>query len=441
MARILVADDEDGVREFLAEALELADHDVEQAEDGAAAHAKLKKTSFDVLLTDLKMPKLDGLELLRRVKAESPEIEVIVLTAHGSVDSAVEAMKIGAFDYLQKPISGPAELRLMVARAAERKSLLALKEGRARESELESPLTWGDPVMAPVVDALRKVSRTPVTVLLTGESGTGKEVAARAIHRWSDRADGAFVAVNCAAIAENLIESELFGHEKGAFTGAYTRRRGCVELADGGTCFLDEVGEMPLAAQVKLLRVLQERQFRRVGGSQDITSDVRFIAATNQNLEEMMGAGAFREDLYHRIAVFPINLPPLRMRKRDIIPLVETLLTRIAAELGRGEPLDLDESGLRVIQKGDWPGNIRELRNCLERAAILAPDNVLSAEHLISINAPGRAPVGVRPLVELEKDAISAALAESAGNRRQAAEKLGIGLRTLYDKLKRYEIS
>jgi len=295
--------------------------------------------------------------------------------------------------------------------------------------------------MAPVVDALRKVSRTPVTVLLTGESGTGKEVAARAIHRWSDRADGAFVAVNCAAIAENLIESELFGHEKGAFTGAYTRRRGCVELADGGTCFLDEVGEMPLAAQVKLLRVLQERQFRRVGGSQDITSDVRFIAATNQNLEEMMGAGAFREDLYHRIAVFPINLPPLRMRKRDIIPLVETLLTRIAAELGRGEPLDLDESGLRVIQKGDWPGNIRELRNCLERAAILAPDNVLSAEHLISITAPGRAPVGVRPLVELEKDAISAALAESAGNRRQAAEKLGIGLRTLYYKLKRYEIS
>ncbi|MDI7267673.1 MAG: sigma-54 dependent transcriptional regulator [Myxococcota bacterium] len=440
MARILVADDEEGIRAFVAEALEADGHSVAQAADGREAELRLAERGFDLLISDLKMPRLDGMALLRKVRAEQPEVEIIVLTAYGTVDSAVEAMKLGALDYLQKPIGSPAELRLLVSRALERRSLLALRDRTSRDAEAEEPMTWGDPAMKPVLAALRKVAATPATVLLLGESGTGKEVAARAIHRWSARTAGPFVAVNCAALPENLLESELFGHEKGAFTGAHARRRGRVELAEGGTFFLDEVAELRPDLQTKLLRVLQERCFERVGGAQTIEADVRWIAATNRDLRAMMDQARFREDLYHRLAVFPIVLPPLRERRGDIPPLAAALLRQIGREIGR-PGLRLDPDAERRIAGETWQGNVRELRNALERAAILSDGDTIREEHLaIEAHVAGPAAARAPTLAELEREAIRQALAETAGNRRRAAERLGIGLRTLYEKLKQFDI-
>ena len=441
MARILVADDERGVRSFIAEALEDDGHAVAQAADGAEAAGRLAKESFDLLFTDLKMPRLDGLALLRQMRAEQPELEVIVLTAFGTVDTAVEAMKLGAFDYLQKPIGGPAELRLLARRALEHRALLAARDRATRDAPELPPLSYGDPAMEPVVEALRKVAPTVSTVLLMGESGTGKEVAARTLHAWSPRAAGPFVAVNCAAIAETLLESELFGHEKGAFTGAISARRGRIELADGGTFFLDEIGEMPPSVQAKLLRVLQDRRFERVGGSRTIESDVRWVAATNRDVEELRATGALREDLYHRLAVFPIRLPPLRERPRDILPLAERLLARSAAAVGRPH-LSLSADARRRIVAAPWPGNVRELANVLERSAILADGAEIGVEHLElgdAVGEPAAAAADGNTLEDLERAAIERALAAVGGNRRAAAERLGIGLRTLYDKLKKYK--
>src|SRR5829696_2256859 len=339
MARILVADDEAGLREFITDSLELDEHTVVAAKDGREAAKLLDERGFDLVLTDLKMPFLDGMALLRKVRAEQPEVEVIVMTAHGTVDNAVEAMKLGAFEYLQKPISGPDELRLLVSRAVERRELHNRVDGAARHIEPAGPpLTYGDPVMRPVVEAIEKVARTNATVLLLGESGTGKEVAARTIHAQSPRATRPFMAINCAALSEQLLESELFGHEKGAFTGATERKRGRLELADGGTFFLDEIGEMKQELQAKLLRVLQERRFERVGGSRTLEVDVRWIGASNRDLRAMIDEGSFREDLYHRLAVFPIKLPPLRDRKQDLLPLAHYLLERIARDLKRPMP-------------------------------------------------------------------------------------------------------
>ncbi|MGE5175557.1 MAG: sigma-54-dependent transcriptional regulator [Hyphomicrobiales bacterium] len=440
MARILIADDEEGIREFVAEALEDEGHTTIRAADGQAAAARLSRESFDLVITDLKMPgAIDGMALLRKVRADQPEAEVVVLTAHGTVETAVEAMKLGAFDYLQKPLSGPSELRLLVARALERRRLLALRDRSARDAPAVPPLTYGDPVMAPVVEALRRVAGTNTTVLLIGESGTGKEVAARALHAWSARATGPFVAVNCAAMAETLIESELFGHEKGAFTGAVASRRGRIELAEGGTLFLDEIAELRPPLQAKLLRVLQERRFERVGGTRTIEADVRWVAATNRNLDRMIADGTFRDDLYHRIAVFPVALPPLRDRKADLLPLAEALLARVSADLNRA-PLRLDAGARRAIASAAWPGNVRELANALERAAILVDGDVIDAAAVRSAAAARPAGAKGRPLDELEREAIERALVETGGNRRIAAERLGIGLRTLYEKLKRYRV-
>jgi len=444
MARILVADDEEGIRSFLAEALERDGHEVEQAEDGAAALAQLQRQSFDVLLTDLQMPEMDGMTLLTRVRDEQPETEVIVLTAHGSVSKAVEAMRKGAYDFLEKPVDGPAELRLLVRRAVERRQLKTRAEGARRQRSQLPKLTYGDPQMKPVVDALSKVAKTDATVLLIGESGTGKEVAARAIHEQSSRSEGPFIAVNCAALTDSLLESELFGHEKGAFTGAHARRRGRLELAEGGTFFLDEIGELKPALQAKLLRALEERTFERVGGTRTLRADARWVAATNRDLAAMIEEGTFREDLYHRLAVFPIRLPPLRERRQDIRPLAKELLRKIGEELGR-PGLALSDEIAAELEAAAWPGNVRQLRNVLERAAILADGSSIGTEHLwLDVTAPGTAPSAPgepETLEDIERRAIEKALGAVQGNRKQAAAQLGIGERTLYDKLKRYGLS
>ncbi|MEZ4264855.1 MAG: sigma-54 dependent transcriptional regulator [Myxococcota bacterium] len=447
MARILVADDEEGLRSFLAEVLTDEGHDVAAAADGLQAAALLDVGDYHLLLTDLKMPGLDGMSLVRKARAEQPEMEVVVMTAHGTVAGAVEAMKLGAFDYLQKPLSSPAELRLLVERALERRRLLkTAARVEIAQGEADDALSFGDPAMEPVVDALRKVARTDATVLLVGESGVGKEVAARALHQWSRRADGPFVAINAAALTDTLLESELFGHEKGAFTGATARRQGRLELAEGGTFFLDEVGEMKVELQAKLLRVIQERRFERVGGSRTLTADVRWVAATNRDLQAEIAAGRFREDLYHRLAVFPVRMPPLRERPRDVLPLAERLLAEVAREVGR-PGLRLDAEAKAALAGHGWPGNVRELRNALERAAILADESVISGEHLIlgmPVGATANAHPAGAPLVTMadhEREAIRQALAACSGNRRAAAERLDIGERTLYDKLKVYGLS
>jgi two-component system, NtrC family, response regulator AtoC len=452
MSRILVVDDEEGVRTFVAEALETEGAEINTAASGDEAAGLLDRQGFDVVVTDLKMPGRDGLALLAKIRAEQAETQVILLTAHGTVETAVQAMKAGAFDYLQKPIGSPDELRVVVSRALERRMLLTTRESSSRaEADAAFPLTYGDPAMAPIKAALDKVARTDATVLLLGETGTGKEVAARALHAASARAGRPFVAVNCAALSESLLESELFGHEKGAFTGAHAQRRGRIELAEGGTFFLDEVGELKQDLQAKLLRVLQERRFERVGGTRTLTADVRWVAATNRNLRAMIEAGTFREDLYHRLAVFPIRLPPMRERPGDLLPLAELLLRRAAAELGR-PPLRLGDDARAKLMGASLRGNIRELKNMLERAAILADGGVVQADHIwldpsATVGSPPGPALSPAPasspgsLDEIERVAIQQALAETGGNRRRAAQRLGIGLRTLYEKLKRYGLT
>ncbi len=439
MARVLVVDDEEGVRSFLAEALLSAGYEVEACKDGAEAYRKLASWAPVVLVTDMKMPGLDGLELLRRSRAEHPNVEVIVLTAHGSVSNAVSAMKLGAFDYLEKPLESPTALRRLVERA------LAKAGGGKSSSFTERPLrlSWGAKAMAEVEATLRKVAATDATVLLLGESGTGKEVAARWIHAQSRRANGPFVAVNCATLSEHLLESDLFGHEKGAFTGATARRQGKIEQAERGTFFLDEVGELKPDLQTKLLRVIQERRFERVGGSATLMADVRWLAATNRDLTSEMRAGRFREDLFHRLAVFPVELPPLRERREDIPPLAEALLHRIGQALGK-EGLRLEQAALALLASADWSGNVREMSNALERAAILAEGPLITTEVLLRVMGVASPAVSLQAaaptMEEAERAAIEKALSLCGGNRKKAAEHLGIGLRTLYEKLKKYGI-
>ena len=445
MARVLVVDDEAGIREFLSEALADDDHEVAVAASGEAAWARLEREGFDLVLTDLSMPGMDGMELLRRVREAQPEVEVVVITAHGKVDSAVEAMRLGAFDYLQKPLGSLAELRLLVRRAAERRALRSFREAHVGRDEPE--LSHGAAVMRPVIDALRKVAATDATVLLVGESGTGKEVAAQAVHRWSRREAGPFVAVNCAALSESLLESELFGHERGAFTGATTRRRGRIELAQGGTFFLDEVGELAPGLQAKLLRVLQERTFERVGGGQTLRADVRWIAATNRDLPAQIAAGRFREDLFYRLNVIPIDLPPLRARRDDIPLLCDHFLRKTWPDYPGKLGAALEDDALRALTAYDWPGNVRELENVLERASIIREGERIMRHDLppaIATPLPSAASaseaIGTHvPLEQIERLHIEQVLASVSGHKKRAADILQINPSTLYRKLLRYE--
>ncbi|MEZ4394887.1 MAG: sigma-54 dependent transcriptional regulator [Polyangiales bacterium] len=435
MASVLVVDDEEGFRSFLCEVLTDAGHDATGVGDGGAAIAALARARYDLLLTDLNMPGADGEAVLRHARATRPELPVVVITAHGSVERAVDAMKRGATDFIQKPLESPAALRALVTKIVQGRKEIARPRG-----DEDPPLTWGAPAMTAFVSALQRVARTPATALLLGESGSGKELAARALHRWSARSDGPFAAVNCGALATTVLESELFGHERGAFTGAVAQHQGRLERARGGSFFLDEIGELTAELQVKLLRVLETRSYERVGGTTTLRAEVRWVAATHRDLKGLVQAGNFREDLYHRVAVVPLRVPALRERREDIAPLARHLVAELAGALGLPPP-ELSPEALATLEGMPWPGNVRQLRNVLERAVILSDDAVLrpadfSAEDDdLSARGASTSPVELRAL---ERDAIVRALQESGGNRRRAAERLGIGLRTLYEKLKRY---
>jgi DNA-binding NtrC family response regulator len=436
---ILVVDDEPAFRLFVTTVLRDAGYEVTSAHNGAEALAILGARHFHLVLTDLKMPDVSGIEILEAVRRDSPETPVILITAFGTIESAVEATRKGAADYLLKPLKDPEELRRVVGRALHERSLedaVAAQDGRGA-SPGEAGIVGQSPALRRVLDLARSVAPSPTTVLITGESGTGKELIARAIHRWSPRAEGPFVAVNCAALPDALLESELFGHERGAFTGAVAQRRGRFELAHGGTLFLDEVGDMSPALQGKLLRVLEAQEFERVGGTRTLRVDVRVIAATNADLGAAAAARRFREDLYYRLSVFPVQLPPLRQRPEDILALAEHFLGRLRRTLRKPVAGFTPEAQAR-LRGYAWPGNVRELENVVERAVILAQGDRIGLAELSLLPVPGPPEEEGGELKVLEHAAILQALADTGGNRRLAARRLGIGLRTLQYRLKQY---
>jgi len=442
---ILVVDDEPAMRLLLSSVLKEEGHDVTAAASGEEALQLIAKRHYHLVLTDLKMPGISGLELLEQVKRDDPGTAVIILTAFGTVEGAVEAMRMGAVHYLLKPLSNPEELRLSVRRVLEEQRVTDEATTLRQATEAVFPfgeIVAGDGKMQAALELGRSVAPTDATVLITGETGTGKELMARAIHHWSPRAEQSFVAVNCAALAESLLESELFGHEKGSFTGAVSQRRGRFELAHGGTLLLDEVGEMTHALQSKLLRVLQEGTFERVGGTKTVTVDVRVVAATNRDLQRLVAERVFREDLYYRLSVFPIMLPPLRERPADILPLAARILQQANRRFGKRIVGFADEVPA-LLQDYAWPGNIRELQNVVERAVILCREDRIPSALLHFPASPPALSSGApkTTLRELEREAILAALAAHKGNRRKAADQLGIGLRTLYARLREYGIS
>ncbi|ABZ83288.1 sigma-54 dependent response regulator [Heliomicrobium modesticaldum Ice1] len=508
--RLLVADDEEAMRLFLSAALERAGHRVDAVEDGQSALEKIvaaerSKAPYALALIDLQMPRLPGMDLLSHIRREWPRLPVIILTAHGSIPTAVEAMKLGAADFLVKPLPSPGHLRAAVSRVLAQSALNAAaghndadrdavrsdtdpvgiamtplgpptapaaspsgKVSAQRESgRLSTPaggvealrrpnpelavndLIACDPATCAVLEQARLVAETDTTVLLLGESGVGKEVFAGVIHRLSKRSAGPFVAVNCAALPTSLIESELFGHERGAFTGAHTMKIGRFEQATGGTLFLDEIGELEATVQAKLLRVLQEKRFERIGGTRSIAADCRIIAATNRDLKAAVQERQFRSDLYYRLAVFPIEIPPLCRRPADILPLATHFLTRFAGKNGRDLP-QLTEAALAALQEHPWPGNVRELANAIERALILCAGGPIEPRHLgLAHREKARADQGVKALADStddgilkqqERDTILRVLAANGNNRQKTAQQLGISVRTLRNKLKEYRI-
>ncbi len=385
-ARILIVDDEEIVIRSCLRILADTGYTVEAVQDGADALRKIEKEPFDVLILDIMMPGTDGMQVLQRAKESHPEIEVIMVTGLAQIETAVKCMKSGAFDYLPKPFD-PEELKLVIARALERQRLLRenlnLKSQVSSKYRLEN-IIGTSPQMQQVYRLIAQCGPTNTTVLLTGESGTGKELLARAIHHNSLRKDKAFVAVDCNALSENLLESELFGHVKGSFTGAVSNKKGMFEIADGGTLFLDEIGNLSMSIQAKLLRVIQEREFRAVGDTRTQTTNIRLIAATNKDLKAMMASETFREDLYYRINIFPIRVPSLKERREDIPALAMHFLKLFASELGK-PVVEFSEGAMNVMLNYDWPGTVRELENTVHRAVILAGDKVIRRAHLVNI--------------------------------------------------------
>ncbi len=448
LKRILIVDDEESLRHLLMVILRRAGYEVEVAADGEEALKRLETEDFPVILSDLRMPKMDGLAFLKEIRRRGVPTCCIMMSAYGNHDTAIEAMKIGAYDYVSKPFKTD-EILLTLRKVEERERLY--QENRKLKAELQSQIGLDEIVgrsegMRRIFDTLRKVAPYKTTVLITGESGTGKELIARAIHRYSDRSEGPLIPLNCGAIPENLLESELFGHSRGAFTGAVRTRKGLFEEADRGTLFLDEVGELPLALQVKLLRVIEDEQVRRVGETRQAKVDVRLVAATARDLGAMVLEGGFREDLFYRLNVLHLRVPPLRQRRDDIPLLAEHFLARISIKLRRPLCL-LDPESLRLLVANDWPGNVRELENSLERAVILCEGNTILPEHLPGplMETPSRVqsvPQGdlsiKRGTRALEMDLIARALKTTRGNRTRAADLLDISHRALLYKIKEY---
>jgi two-component system, NtrC family, response regulator AtoC len=458
--KILIVDDELIVRNFLAETLRRKGIEVVTAENGLKAQNLLKDTVFDMVITDMKMPDITGIDVLRKVKELSPTTIVIVITAFGSIENAVEAMHLGAFNYLIKPFS-PDTIEAIIEKAKEHVSLI--EENQYLRQQVSSDghrnynqIVGESPIMKKIIADVTQVAKSNASIFITGESGTGKEVIAHAIHFQSTRINRPFIKVNCAAIPDTLVESEFFGHEKGAFTGANAKKAGRFELAHTGTLLLDEVTEIPLSLQAKLLRVIQEHEFERVGGTKPIKTDVRLIATTNRDIKQAIENNVFRGDLYYRLNVVPIDLPPLRDRREDIIPLAEYFLKKMCQENHR-EGKQLTNEAKRKLLDYPWPGNARELANILERAVVMDTSKLIDSGHLylentsppkqpasfnplpIAPSPPNPLPVGMT-LEELEKRLIIETLQANENNRTRTAQVLGISIRTLRNKLHEYDL-
>lgn len=443
--KILVVDDEQAQRELLRGYLDKKGFSVHICGSGEEALERYHEVFAPVALVDMKMPGMNGIELIGRLRETNPFVQVIVLTAFGSVETAVAAMKAGAFDYLTKPVEDLDELLVKLQKAADQNRLMVDHEAMTERLHDVFPTTeiiGESRAIERVRELITLVAPKDATVLITGASGTGKELVARAIHGLSGRAENRLVAINCAAFPENLLESELFGYEKGAFTGADRAKQGRFELAEGGTLFLDEIGEMPLSMQVKLLRVLEERTIQRLGSVKEIPLDIRIIAATNRNLEKMVADGSFREDLYYRLNVIAIPIPPLRERPGDILLLADIFVQKFAQKIGR--PIEgITAEAARLLSSYHWPGNVRELENVLERAVVLAAGDRITPDDLPGLDSKSSATRSgpVRPLAEVEKEHIQHCLDQCDWNMSACAEKLGIHRNTLRSKIKEYGLT
>lgn len=446
-SRILIVDDEVNIRSALATILEKIGYGVLTASGGEEALKQMEESVCHAVVLDLRMPGMDGMELLRQIKERSPQTEVVVMTAYGSIESAVEAMKLGAYDYLSKPIDKE-RLPIVIEKALEHQRLslenLKLRESLTVKTRFEQ-MVGESPAMKQVYVLVEVVANSDVTVLLTGETGSGKELVARAIHQQSPRAQGPFITINCGALPDSLFESEMFGYEKGAFTGATATKAGRFDLADDGTLFLDEIGELSLKNQVDFLRVLETQEFRRLGGTKVVKVDVRVIAATNRNLKKAVEEGRFREDLYYRLNVIPIHIPPLRERKGDIPLLVECFLKEFIKTHHR-ERKEFSPDALRQMVNYSWPGNVRELKNVIERLVVTLKEPIIHVNHLppeIQASKESEKTMVItlgKPLKDIEREVIGRTLTEITSHREQAAQVLGISPRALHYKIKSYKI-